>query len=270
MVADRWFGIVANGPFGVVAICAHEDTPHLRRMLADFRRSLGADRVYLLFDASKTAPPRDRHLLTFTNAECAARNPFHKSNWHNAEGKIIALKKALDETGEPFVWMIESDVGCDGDIATCLSRCRDSRADFMAFRTRAYADEPGWAWWESLRGEIADRVPVEDRVGCFFPVTRYSRAMVGAFDRNMGKSSGQDEAYIPTLAIAEGLVVDEIPAGVEGDVGFAIYATLPGRGDHRLYHKYVPKERRVVFHYYYYIASAALLLLFIIVTRRIS
>lgn len=253
----------------VVAICAHEDTPHLRRMLADFRRSLGADRVYLLFDASKTAPPRDRHLLTFTNAECAARNPYHKSNWHNMEYKIHLLKKAFDETGEPFVWMIESDVGCDGDIATCLSRCRNSRADFMAFRTRTHADEPEWPWWESLRGEIADRVPVEDRVGCFFPVTRYSRAMVGAVDRNMGKSSGQDEVYIPTLAIAEGLVVDEIPASVEGDVGFAIYATLPGHGDHRLYHKYVPKEEERSF-VLYYILISFLLLTIIIAIRRIS
>lgn len=254
----------------VVAICAHEDTPHLRRMLADFRRSLGADRVYLLFDASKTAPPRDRHLLTFTNAECAARNPYHNSNWHNAEGKIVALKKAFDETGEPFVWMVESDVGCDGDIATCLSRCRDSRADFMAFRIRTHADEPEWPWWESLRGEIADRVPVEDRVGCFFPVTRYSRAMVGAVDRNMGKSSGHCEAYVPTLAIAEGLVVDEIPASVEGDVGFAIYATLPGRGDHRLYHKYVvvPKEKERFF--VLYILISFLLLTIIIAIRRIS
>lgn len=253
----------------LVAICAHEDTPHLRRMLANFRRSLGADRVYLLFDASKTAPLRDRHLLTFTNAECAARNPYHESNWHNMEYKIHLLKKALDETGEPFVWMIESDVGCDGDIATCLSRCRDSRADFMAFRTRTYADEPEWAWWESLRGDIAGRVPLEDRVGCFFPVTRYSRAMVEAVDRNMGKSSGHCEAYVPTLAIAEGLVIDEIPASVEGDVGFAIYATLPGRGDHRLYHKYVPKERSFVL-YYYYILISFLLLAIIIAIRRIS
>lgn len=253
----------------LVAICAHEDTPHLRRMLANFRRSLGADRVYLLFDASKTAPLRDRHLLTFTNAECAARNPYHESNWHNMEYKIHLLKKALDETGEPFVWMIESDVGCDGDIATCLSRCRDSRADFMAFRTKAHADEPEWAWWESLRGDIAGRVPLEDRVGCFFPVTRYSRAMVEAVDRNMGKSSGHCEAYVPTLAIAEGLVVDEIPASVEGDVGFAIYATLPGRGDHRLYHKYVPKERSFVL-YYYYILISFLLLAIIIAIRRIS
>ena len=263
------------GPFGVVAICAHEDTPHLRRMLADFRRSLGADRVYLLFDASKTAPPRDRHLLTFTNAECAARNPFHESNWHNMEYKIHLLKKALDETGEPFVWMIESDVGCDGDIATCLSRCRDSRADFMAFRTKAHADEPGWAWWESLRGEIADRVPVEDRVGCFFPVTRYSRAMIEAVERNMGKSSGHCEAYVPTLAIAEGLVVDEIPASVEGDVGFAIYATLPGRGDHRLYHKYVvPKEKgRISFVLYAVMLLLSLIVIFFVIRtprRRIS
>jgi hypothetical protein len=166
--------------------------------------------------------------------------------------------------------MIESDVGCDGDIATCLSRCRDSRADFMAFRTKAYADEPGWAWWESLRGEIEDRVPIEDRVGCFFPVTRYSRAMVDAVIRNMGKSSGHCEAYIPTLAIAEGLVVEEIPASVEGDVGFAIYATLPGRGDHRLYHKYVvPKEKERSF-VLYYILISFLLLAIIIAIRRIS
>jgi len=261
MIADRRFGIA-------VAICAHEDTPHLRRMLADFRRSLGADRVYLVFDASKTAPPKDPHLLTFTNAECAARNPYHKSNWHNAEGKILALRRANAD----FIWMIESDVGCDGDIATCLSRCRDSRADFMAFRIKKYADEPEWAWWDSLRGEIADRVPVEDRVGCFFPVTRYSRAMLEAVERNMGKSSGHCEAYVPTLAIAEGLVVDELPASMEGDVGFAIYATLPGRGDHRLYHKYVPEEQRAVHYYYYYIASAALLLLVVVIiaTRRIS
>jgi hypothetical protein len=254
----------------VVAICAHENTAQLSSMLRNWRRSLGGDdRVYLLFDASKTKPPKDPHLLQFTNEECAAANTFHVSNWANVEYKIYLLFRAFEETGADFVWMIESDVGCDGDIATCLDRVASSRADFMAFRTKSYADEPEWAWWNSLKGEIVDTVPLERRVGSFFPVTRYSRAMLDAVIRNMGKSSGFCEAYIPTLAISEGLVVGELPAAMEGDIGFAIYDRLPGRNDHRLYHKYVTRPSSSSWHIAI-LVIACVVVCIIIAIRRIA
>jgi hypothetical protein len=251
----------------VVAICAHENTAQLSSMLRNWRRSLGGDdRVHLLFDASKTKPPRDPHLLQFTNEECAAANRFHVSNWANKEFPISMLAK----TGADFVWLIEGDVGCDGDIATCLNQAASSRADFMAFRIKSYADEPEWAWWNSLKGEIDDTVPLERRVGSFFPVTRYSRAMIDAVIRNMGKSSGQDEAYIPTLAISEGLVVEELPAAMEGDIGFRIYDRLPGRNDHRLYHKYVARPSSSSWPIFASVTIIMIICIVIIAIRRIA
>jgi len=228
----------------IVAICAHENTEHLQKMLENWRKSLGRDRVYLLFDATKSKPPKDPHLLQFTNQECASANRFHVDNWTNVEYKISLLDKPLKKKmcEDDFIWMIESDVGCDGDITTCLHKASSSRADFMAFNIKTYVTDPKWTWWDSLRGEIDGAIPLKKRIGCFFPVTRYSRAMVDAVIRNMGKSSGFCEIYIPTLAMAEGLVVEELPSSMKGDVGFAIYKKLPEKRNHVLYHKYVPSS----------------------------
>ncbi len=218
-----------------VAIRAHEDTRDLRAMVKRWGQSLGHHRLWVLFDATKTPPPPLPRVLVYTEDACRQANPFHVSNWHNAEYPIAMLQ----HIGAEYVWMIESDVGCDGDIGQCLATCT-STADFMGFQVRRYSEKnKDWAWWPSIEGELA-AVPMRDRMACFFPVTRYSAAMLRAVAEHMGRSSGHCEAYIPALAVARGLRVETLPNSMEGDVGFAVFKTLPGTGDHRLYHKYLP------------------------------
>lgn len=223
----------------VVAIRAHQDSEHLRAMIDLFRTSLGDDMVYVIFDATRNRPPPGPRVLTFTEEECQRVNPYHKDNWFNAEYPVSLLRTALAETGAQFAWLIESDVGCDGLIAACLDKCT-STADFMAFQVRSYdaGSNADWAWWTSIRGEIAT-VPLHDRMACFFPVTRYSVAMVNAVSGHMGASSGHCEAYIPTLAVAKGLRVENLPLSMHGNVGFTVFDALPGKEDNRLYHKFM-------------------------------
>jgi hypothetical protein len=218
-----------------VAIRAHEDTPDLRAMVQTWGDSLGHHRVFVLFDATKTPPPPLPRVLVYTEDACRQANPFHVSNWHNSEYPIALLQSI----GATYVWMIESDVGCDGDIGLCIQKCT-STADFMAFQVRGYSEgNRGWEWWPSIKGELA-AVPMQDRMACFFPVTRYSAAMLRAVAEHMGRSSGHCEAYIPTLAAASGLRVEQLPLSMHGHVGFRIFRQLPGKWDHRLYHKYLP------------------------------
>lgn len=215
-----------------VAIRAHEDTPQLRRMVQTWGDSLGPDRVFILFDATKHPPPRLPRVLVYTDEVCRRANPYHTSNWHNAEYPI----SLLSHIKAPFVWMIESDVGCDGDIATCLAKCT-STADFLGFQVRRYTEtNADWAWWTSLDGALKG-IPMQDRMACFFPVTRYSTAMLQAVRDHMGVSSGHCEAYIPTLAAVNGLRVEQLPTSMHGNVGFQTFRNLPGKGDDRLYHK---------------------------------
>lgn len=228
----------------IVAICAHVDDHHLHTMVEEYRRVLGGDRVYVLFDTTKTPAPSLPNTRTFSTKDCLASEGyvFHKDNWYNVECKLGKLRELVLETGASHAWMLESDVACDGDISVCLDRAAKMKEDFLAVKVREYDDEPDWYWWESLAGEVSV-VPVKKRRGCFFPVTRYSKRMLNEIWANRGTSSGFCEVYVPTLAVWKGFSIANIPESMVGDVWLDEYTRLPGRGDHRLYHKFVPPEQ---------------------------
>jgi hypothetical protein len=223
----------------IVAICAHVDDAHLHAMVTTYRAALGSDRVFVLFDTTASPAPDLPNVHAFSTPACVSDYRFHVDNWQSVECKLGVLRGIVHATGAGTAWMIESDVGCDGDIATCLRSVRDRTSDFMATKVRTRAQDPGWCWWGALAGEIA-AMPMEERLGCFFPVTRYSRAMLDLLWEHRDASSGFCEVYVPSLAARHGLVVAGLPEHVIGDIGLETHSALPGRGDHRLYHKCVP------------------------------
>lgn len=124
------------------------------------------------------------------------------------------------------MWVVEYDVVCHGDMRRPFEVCDAIEADFMAKGSdascdmRRGADDPGWCWWGDVMGPDMTRLGVEDKVGCFFPLTRYSQAMLSTLYRNVGRNSGFAEVYFPTLCVQGGLRYEVMPSCVFGVFGF--------------------------------------------------
>ena len=107
---------------------------------------------------------------------------------------------------------------CRGSWAKALAPCRDVECDFLAkgrndaVEVRTHANSRGWCWWGDVFGRLAQEVPRELRQGCFFPVTRYSKAMLSAVEAELGLITGFCEVYFPTLCVGRGLTYAAMPA----------------------------------------------------------
>lgn len=222
-----------------------------RKMRAD----LGDDRVFMLLDSTSVQGAASARMydeftvkgyansgradvFTITEQECSALNPLHAM--HNLPGvryrvdtHIGAAAIALASFGSGFgctdyeyMFMIEYDVACRGDWKRALQACDSVDADLLAkggddrYAVRNYHECPGWVWWNDVFGRVAEQVPVQERLGCFFPVVRLSKRMLDAVLAEFGHSTGYCEVYLPTLCVARGMKYVSLPHECIGIIRF--------------------------------------------------
>ena len=241
----------------VVALRTHKFDAEVRSLYEKLKSDIGADRVYVVYDDTKGAwnpedapaglktsrwwesGKEDARALVFNDKECIAINSMHDkgyghtskcswSFWH-PETSAVFFHDFLVARNVPFdaFWFIEYDVRCHGSFKKPIQACDAIQADFMAkggddrFEFRRGRTDP-WCWWQHIEGELASQVPIADRVGCFFPMTRYSKRFVSALREQFGKSSGFCEVYCSTLCERCNLVLRPMPSSV-----FAAFAYQP-------------------------------------------
>lgn len=213
---------------------------------------VGRDRVLLLFDNSRTEfhgselqrifP--EENVVLVTDEECKRMHVYHKSQWETVEAAFVsvylhALKNLPVQWDD--IWIIESDVYCDGKYLDLLDACaHDCKEDLIGINGVVPNDNTeNWVWWNHLEGRIAS-VPVQDRAGLFIAVLRGSRHFFETLEQSMNIDSGFAEVFLPTLAKYSGLSQGWIPNKYMGDMDWQRVAgiyDLPRKGDGKIYHK---------------------------------
>ena len=75
----------------------------------------------------------------------------------------------------------------------------------------------------------------------FFPITRYTPALLTLLDDNIGRSSGFCEVYVPTLAVYHGLTVAPLPENMTGPMSPRVIRKNRKPqlfNDNKVHHKY--------------------------------
>jgi hypothetical protein len=252
---------------------------HVQKMYAKLQTDLGRDRVYCLFDVTNVPQPTlwmlgsdniaawsntldlsrpgSPHIVTITEADCASINSMHvvgkpgeTGSKYRGETHTVAMARALRNMPFDYLWLVEYDVHCQGNFANPLAVCDAIDADFMAkgsdtgFEVRRGSQEPTWCWWPDRFGPELSALPVSSLVGCFFPMSRYSKAFLRVLEANLSRNSGFCEVYIPTLCVTNGLHYAPMPAAVFGAFRFfdpmhpSLFVGRPV--DDRLYHPVKP------------------------------
>lgn len=216
----------------------------------------GQGRVLLLFDNTKGAFENSElqrifspgQVIIVTEDSSKKMHSFHKSQWSTVESAFVSIylhaKKNMPEC-VPWedIWIVESDVYCDGHYGTIFNTCASERnEDLVAVRNIVpesnHEGKDDW-WWNHLEGKIAE-VSLKERVGIFLCVMRASRAYFEALSTTMNQSSGFCEVFLPTVAKVNNLMQGWIPERFIGNVWPAKVSglyNLPRIGDAKLYHK---------------------------------
>lgn len=202
--------------------------------------------LYIIFDNTKSALTQkfkqsyNNHIITLTQEEAISMNPLHSSMWYSVDTSLAKCEHFFKERhiSYKYMWFLENDIYCDGNMYTTLQKANGLSEDFLAISVeKQSAANLDWHWWQDLVGRITSH---EERVKSLFPVTRCSRELVQAVCEELGKSSGYCEVYIPTLASLYKLTYANLPISMIGE-GFT-YQLLPKifvKHNDTLHHKFV-------------------------------
>ena len=207
-----------------------------------FVRDFGEDNVFILMDTTKLNEDeiehrdwyvglKERGIIITINEELACQiNPIHcqfkdPGMFYRAEASLVHLYRTIKKDFD-YLWFIEYDVHCRGSFAKALEPCHQIPCDFLSkggddrTKIRIHKEHRSWVWWKSLYGNVADAIKLWDRQGCFFPVNRFSVAMLKAIEENLGQGTGFCEVYFPCLCLMKGLTYEPIPDQVFGVFNF--------------------------------------------------
>jgi hypothetical protein len=243
----------SEGSLSAFVLRAHVCDVALKRTWARMREDLGVDRVFLAFDESggrlADCDPgfyeaNRSVILVHTNDECLHEVPagMHVSMWVSWSCTVVkASRMVLDALPSVvYMWIVESDVYCNGSYRAAFARTHHLDHDFLAtdVEHRGEKGNNGWMWWNNLQGNLAN-TPLDRQVKSFFPVTRYSRALLDAVATEYGRSSGFCEVYFPTLARSRGLTYASLPRDMGVIQMGRANELVPSFRDDKLYHKYL-------------------------------
>lgn len=226
----------------IYVIRAHVMDDQLRDMWDKMTKELGEDCVYLLFDNTKNvmthdfmATNKDRVIL-MTEQLARIINPLHKSNWANGDATLGILYRTFEHKPFENLWLIESDVYCDGSWKVVFDQVKHMPHDFLATFVEDHNEQnDDWIHWDELYNY---NIPRTSQAKCFFPVGRFSKSFLEFVHVHLGKHSGYWEVYIPTLARNNGFTYANVPDQVIGEFHYA-KVTVPYLDDNRLYHKVI-------------------------------
>jgi hypothetical protein len=106
-----------------------------------------------------------------------------------------------------FVWIVEGDVDFSGCWSDFFALYADNDADLLASRIRRRSENPDWTNWIDVK--VPEGV---EPYAAFLPACRLSRRFIEAYRRNISQGGwqGHHEAMEPTVAIAEGLKIENM------------------------------------------------------------
>jgi hypothetical protein len=224
----------------IYALRAHQINDSVKIIYNKLVADLGYENVVILYDATyhelidECNIPID-NICILNDDICLQNNSMHNKiiqtkeehfsmNYYHPETGFVLLAywaTFIKKMDYDFIWFIEYDVYCKGNFKIAFDKCDSIYADLMA-RGRDQGPEhfrvgfsDPWCFWNDLVGDIA-KIPCKHRVGCFFPLVRFSKRMIDTVKNNFNKSTGFCEVYIPTLAVEKDLIVEPIPLNALG------------------------------------------------------
>ena len=149
----------------------------------------------------------------FTVDDLKREFPVHapeRQLWHNPETALVDFYRRRPSFD--YYWLIEYDVTFAGTWSDFFAAFSQESGDFIASKIKSQhplseglPHAPDWCWWPNLN------FSVEPRLGCFFPVTRFSRSAMQVLDRELraGKH-GFCEVLVPTLMLHAGMTIVDL------------------------------------------------------------
>lgn len=240
----------------VYVIRTHLWNDYVESIFLKMQAQLGAENVFLLFDETK-APIQQPHIrwnnpagvaqgpaiITINESDCLTINKLHQigeftGSEHRPEAQVYACYQAIKKDYD-YLWFIEYDV-YSNNYKEVLGSLDGIQADILTTYTKTRRKDKRWFWWPNLIGPISE-TPVRHRMGCLFPINRFSKKFLSVLEQNLSKNSGFCEVYFPTLCALSGLKLKSIPTNHLGI--FRYRPILSGKEfhqinqtDNRLYH----------------------------------
>jgi hypothetical protein len=123
----------------------------------------------------------------------------------------LAFVPALSSReGFDYVWYVEFDVDFAGAWGDFFALTKESKADFLATTIQTKDGSPDWIHWKWF--ECPPEVRKTDYRRCFCPIMRCSTRMLATYMREVGSGRwrGHTEALLPTIALHNGLIVEDM------------------------------------------------------------
>ncbi|MEI8176245.1 MAG: DUF3405 domain-containing protein [Candidatus Omnitrophota bacterium] len=189
-------------------------SPVTHELLKLERSCAGNYEVVFLYDNTrgdfKPAAKGKYHLFTLESI-AAAGYPLDKNVspaenlWHHCDYPV--LDYYLKNSAFDYYWKVEFDVRFVGEWSDFFDRFAHDESDFLATEIKTYHSSPRWFWWDRL----TPRVPLDRQVGCFFPVTRFSRnALQVVHQAYRSGAEGHCEVVVPTILKNAGLSINDL------------------------------------------------------------
>jgi hypothetical protein len=124
-------------------------------------------------------------------------------------------------------WVVEYDTRFGGPWSRLFATFEDNPADFLSTSLRTASTNPEWPYWPTLQPPADDPtdLPPDERICCFMPVFRASRAAVRTMDAAYRAGwGGHCETTWPTILRRQGLRVEDL-----GGTGAFVPAANRGR-----------------------------------------
>jgi hypothetical protein len=126
--------------------------------------------------------------------------------------ELVPLHFYVQHDDYDYYWMIEYDVRFSGNWRNLFRHFESSGADLLATCVRSAGDDPDWMYWNTLErppGEPPLRT--EEKLTCFLPFYRVSRAAMAALDEGYRQGwGGHAEAAVPTILHRKGLHIEDL------------------------------------------------------------
>lgn len=199
----------------VIGIRAHRPTEAVARLHGEVSRALPDVHVVVVADQMRGAVaqpwPTSYDMIPITDEflrSAGLRTDLVDAGWRCGDYAHYVLHQALDPD---HAWLVEPDVRFLGmDLGAFLGGLDMSTADLVA---ADLLPAPDWLWSHQLTSR-----GVETPWRCFFPLTRLSRAAVGAslelrlrlqgIDNHFGQPN--DEGIVATAVMTAGLTAADL------------------------------------------------------------